>query len=79
MKLMVYIMVCAGIVLTSGCVRRSVTSRPGWKDPATGELLPITPNYEKTVENRIIWFWEPEYRETRKQFKEAEAAESLAE
>ena len=62
MKFKPFHVVLAAALLTAGCVRRTVTSRPGYTNPATDELMEVTPTYEKTVEERIIWFWEDDFR-----------------
>ncbi len=69
----------ASLLLATGCVRRTITDRPGYRDPATGKLLYITPNYEKTDEDRIVWFWEPEFHKTRKAFKQDEEDDQYGE
>jgi len=70
------IIALAAVFLVSGCVRRTITSRPGWKDPSTGKLFHVPPNYEKTDESHIVWFWEPEFYKTREAFKSDESDDS---
>ena len=69
-------MVFGVAVLASGCVRRTISSRPGWKDPKTGKLLTITSAHQKIEEERTIWIWQPEFYKTRKEFKQAASDET---
>ena len=68
----------AALLLASGCVRRTISSRPGWKDPGTGKLMGITRAHEKTEESRIIWFWQPEFRQTRDTYRQTDSDASAA-
>lgn len=58
----IMILVCLS---AAGCVRRTITSRPGWKSSRTGKLLTIMPNNQKVKESRIIWFWQDDFHKPR--------------
>ena len=48
----------AALFLSSGCVQRTVTSKPGWTNPSTGKPYRLNNSDERLIEQDRIWIWE---------------------
>ena len=59
MKPVIYSIILLFCILTSGCVRRTVTETKGSPSPDGSRVTNPT---SKVVEERTVWFWQDEFK-----------------
>lgn len=62
MKSVTYCIILCFCILTSGCVRRTVSVSKPSRGPDGEELKDGPKAHSKVVEEKTIWIWQDEYR-----------------
>ncbi len=64
-----YPIVAITVVLTAGCVQRTLTTRLNFAN--SDKKSPFSPAQERVIEKRWVWIWEDDFSKQKERFNRA--------